>query len=64
MFALLALAGDLGGTLGPLTVGECSALAGDNLRIGFLAAAFFPAVLIVGLLAMQKRKQNPGLEQD
>ncbi len=64
MFALLALAGDLGGTLGPLTVGECSALAGDNLRIGFLAAALFPAVLIVGLLAMQKRKQNPGLEQD
>ena len=58
MFALLALAGDLGGTLGPLTVGECSAIARDNLRIGILFAGIFPAVLVLGLLLLQKRKEQ------
>ena len=57
MFALLALAGDLGGTLGPLTVGEFSALAGENLRMGILAAAVFPAALIAGLMILKKMKK-------
>ena len=58
MFALLALAGDLGGTLGPLTVGEFSALAGENLRMGILAAAVFPALLIAGLMILKKMKKQ------
>lgn len=58
MFALLALAGDMGGTLGPLMVGEFSAMAGDNLRIGIMAATVFPAILIAGLAILNKRKTS------
>lgn len=56
MFALLALAGDLGGTTGPLTVGLFSGLAGDDLKMGILAAAIFPVMLIAGLVVLRRRK--------
>ncbi len=55
MFALLALAGDLGGSLGPSAVGAVSGLAGDNLRAGLLAATVFPVALIAGLAALRRR---------
>lgn len=57
MFALLALAGDLGCSAGPTVAGKISAAAGDNLKIGILAAAIFPALLSVVLIAMRKRKK-------
>ena len=60
MFALLALSGDMGGTLGPLLVGECSAWAGDNLRMGILAGILFPTLMIVGLIAMQRKNETGG----
>ena len=56
MFALLALAGDLGGSLGPSFVGTVSGLAGDDLKTGLLAGIVFPVILIVGLLLLRKRK--------
>lgn len=56
MFALLALAGDLGGALGPSVVGGISALAGDNLKLGLLAAIAFPVLLLGGLLGLRKQK--------
>ena len=56
MFALLALAGDLGGTTGPLTVGLFSGLAGDNLKMGLLASIIFPVGLILGLIVLRRRK--------
>ena len=40
MFALLALAGDLGCSGGPTLAGAVSSQCGDNLRMGILAAAF------------------------
>ena len=46
MFALLALAGDLGCSGGPTLVGYVSSAAADNLRIGILAAIVFPVLLI------------------
>ncbi|MGN0999213.1 MAG: MFS transporter [Faecousia sp.] len=49
MFALLAMAGDLGGALGPGMVGAVTQRAGDNLRAGLLAGCAFPLVLIVSL---------------
>ena len=55
LFAMLALGGDAGASLGPSVVGLASAAAGDNLKIGLLAAAVFPAVLIAGLLALRRR---------
>ncbi len=49
MFALLALAGDLGCSGGPTLVGLVSGAAGDNLRTGFLAALVFPILLIAAI---------------
>ena len=54
MFALLALAGDVGGTLGPAVVGNVSQLSGNNLRWGILAGIGFPLTLIVCVFAARK----------
>lgn len=53
MFALLAMAGDLGGSLGPSSVGFISQHAGDNLQKGLLFGCIFPIVLILFLLIMK-----------
>lgn len=50
LFALLALAGDLGCTGGPTYVGLISGAFGDDLKAGILAALIFPALLLLGLL--------------
>lgn len=55
MFALLALAGDLGGTVGPAIVGNVSQSAGDNLQAGVLAGIGFPVVLVICVLAVRKK---------
>ena len=56
MFALLAMAGDIGGSVGPAAVGIVTQNANDNLQIGMLSASVFPFVLIMMLLLM--RRQN------
>lgn len=45
MFALLALAGDLGCSSGPTVVGMVSNAFSGNLQIGILAAVIFPVTL-------------------
>lgn len=45
MFALLALAGDLGCLAGPTLVGQVSSSVGDDLHTGLLVAIVFPVVL-------------------
>ena len=59
MFALLAMAGDLGGSLGPSIVGAVSQRAGDNLQAGLLAGLVFPAVLILGILVLRNAETQP-----
>lgn len=54
MFALLALAGDLGCSAGPSLVGFVSDAAQGNLKAGLLAAIGFPILLLLGLLACKK----------
>lgn len=56
MFALLALAGDLGCSSGPTLAGLVSSYFHDNLRIGIFAAATFPVLLLLGLFACRKRQ--------
>ena len=58
MFALLALAGDVGCSAGPALVGFVSDLPGGTLQAGILAAAIFPAGLLVSLL-IEKKKGSP-----
>lgn len=57
MFALLALAGDLGGSVGPTIVGTISQSAGDDLRVGVLAGISFPIVLVICTLVLKHRKK-------
>lgn len=57
MFALLALAGDVGCSGGPTLVGMVSGRFEDNLKIGILAAIIFPALLLLGILAGRKLKK-------
>ena len=56
MFALLALAGDLGCASGPTLAGMVAGMANDSLRIGILSSGIFPIVLIVGLLLLGREK--------
>lgn len=58
MFALLALAGDLGCSSGPTLVGVVSGAFDDNLKIGFIAAIIFPVALIVGIILLRKTKSK------
>lgn len=54
MFALLAMAGDLGGSIGPAIVGRVTQFAGDNIRVGMRVGLIFPTVLILMLLIISK----------
>ena len=56
MFALLAMAGDMGGAVGPYLVGKVTQSAGDNLKSGMLAACVFPAVLVICVCALKFQK--------
>lgn len=58
MFALLAMAGDLGGALGPGIVGNVTQMNNDNLQAGMLAGCVFPLILIISLLMMKGMKNN------
>lgn len=54
MFALLAMAGDLGGSIGPAIVGRVTQGAGDNIRAGLGIGLIFPVVLLIMLFAFDK----------
>ena len=56
LFAMLALAGDLGCSGGPTLVGFVSDMFGNNMRIGIFVAIIFPVVMLVSILAGTKRK--------
>lgn len=56
LFALLALAGDVGCSGGPTVVGMVSSSFGENLKKGILAAVIFPCLLLVGMLLCKKEK--------
>ena len=55
MFALLALAGDVGCGGGPTLVGLVSSAAGENLKLGILAAIVFPLVMVVCLMRKNRK---------
>ena len=54
LFALLAMAGDLGGAFGPSLVGTVTQHFGDHLQAGILAGSIFPLVLILSLVLLGK----------
>ncbi len=58
MFALLAMAGDLGGSVGPAIVGRVTQYAGDDIRAGMGVGLIFPIVLIAMLIIMSKATER------
>ena len=53
MFALLALAGDVGCALGPSLVSGVSNIFSGNLKSGLTAAVIFPILLIAGIFILK-----------
>lgn len=61
MFALLALAGDLGCSGGPTLVGMVSSALNDNLNRGILVGTVFPVIMLIGLLvtSIKSNQKSP-----
>ena len=55
LFALLALAGDLGCSGGPTLVGAVSSMLSENLKLGILAGIVFPVLLIAAICFTKKK---------
>lgn len=58
LFALLAVFGDLGGSIGPAIVGFAAQSFGDDLRLGMLAGCIFPLILVISIRAMKKMSEK------
>ena len=60
MFAILALAGDLGCAVGPAIVGLVSESTENSLKSGILAAIIFPIIMTFGVMirVTQKNKKS------
>lgn len=56
MFALLAMAGDLGGSVGPGIVGFVTQRANDDLKAGMLSGSIFPVILVLSVLLLRKKR--------
>lgn len=58
LFALLALAGDMGCSSGPTVAGMVSSMASDDLKKGILAAIVFPVLMLLGIAAVKMEKKG------
>lgn len=57
MFALLALAGDVGCAGGPTVVGFASGLASDDLKKGILVGIGFPIFMLLSIFLLKREKE-------
>lgn len=53
LFALLAMGGDLGASIGPGVVGAVTQRVNDNMKAGMFVGCIFPIVLIISLCVMK-----------
>ena len=58
MFSLLAMAGDLGGSIGPGIVGRITQNAGNNIRIGMCCGLIFPVILLFMLFLLYRENRH------
>ena len=61
LFALLAMGGDLGASIGSGVVGIFTQIAHDNMRAGMLAGITFPAILIITMCSIKVLNKRPVL---
>ncbi len=59
MYALMALAGDLGCSAGPTVVGLVADASQGQLQAGLGAAIVFPVLMLLGILLISRRKAKP-----
>ena len=64
MFAMLALAGDVGCGSGPTVVGYVTGLVGEDLKRGMLAGVIFPVLLLVGIALLLRRTNELDQERE
>lgn len=57
LFAILALAGDIGCAVGPSIVGGVAGLFSENLKYGFIVATVFPILLVTFSFIYRYRQQ-------
>lgn len=57
MFALLAMAGDLGGSIGSGIVGRVTQSAGNNIQVGMGVGLVFPFILLIMLFILYTKKK-------
>lgn len=57
MFALLAMAGDLGGSIEPGIVGRVTQSAGNNIQVGMGVGLIFPFILLIMLFILYTKKK-------
>lgn len=57
LFALLALGGDIGCSVGPTLVGFVSEAFGEDLRRGILAGTLFPVLMGIGLILLRRLRR-------
>ena len=55
MFAFLALAGDVGCSVGPSLAGFVADATGGRINMGILAAIIFPVFMLVSLMVLRRR---------
>lgn len=56
MYALMALAGDVGCSAGPTVVGMIANAFGGNLKVGLCVAIIFPIIMLTGILSLREKK--------
>ena len=56
LFALVALGGDIGCSLGPEVVGRVSGMFADDLRYGLGTAIIFPLLVIACVTLLKRQK--------
>lgn len=57
MFALLAMAGDLGGSIGPAIVGRVAQNSGGNIQAGMSIGLIFPVILVIMLFIYRTKHE-------
>lgn len=64
MFSLLAMAGDLGGSIGPGIVGHITQNAGNNIRTGMGYGLIFPVILLFMLFLMYRKNNTADINTE
>lgn len=58
MYALMALAGDIGCSIGPTIVGLIANKNGDRLETGLIAALGFPIFILIGMRMLKQKERK------